>query len=454
MLARRTAPARQGHGRAPGRPRPAAPPRGQRTRSVGAHDPEPNLCRIDVVWPATTLTVATNGAKSSLRTTIWCRPSARVSSVSGGAVPEAAPSTSTWPQGLIASRTRPVAATAGVRRQAVASRLAPASRACARWADSFGARPASAAAALRPCARARGRVGSPVAALTGSGGARAGQRRRRHDARAAAALPAPRVVRAGRQGRRDRCRGGVGRRRAAATAAAPASRRGVGVDRRGRRHRGAGRRRRGTGGRRRRTSAVAFGAACRTTVAGGAACGLPPDGRGRDRDDRQRRRRRSRAHGGAAPAMARARHRRRQRFAFRAHRVGIEPVAQLAGERAGRAVALLRVLRHRPGGDLGQRLRHRLVDLAGERRLVLEHGLGDRLRATRRRTAWCRSAARRARRRARTRRRAGRPAPGAPARAPCSRASRRRVIGCRRCRAGARRGRCRSRAPAAGCGRP
>ena len=41
-----------------------------------------------MVWPATTLIEATNGAKSPLRTTIWCRPSASVSSVSGGAAPD------------------------------------------------------------------------------------------------------------------------------------------------------------------------------------------------------------------------------------------------------------------------------------------------------------------------------------------------------------------------------
>ena len=56
---------RPGAGPPHGGPRPLGGRRTQRAR--GFHDPEPNLCRIDVVCPATTLIVATNGAKSPLR---------------------------------------------------------------------------------------------------------------------------------------------------------------------------------------------------------------------------------------------------------------------------------------------------------------------------------------------------------------------------------------------------
>ena len=54
-----------------------------------------------------------------------------------------------------------------------------------------------------------------------------------------------------------------------------------------------------------------------------------------------------------------------------------EPVAQLARQRAGRAVAVFGVLLHRPRRDVGQRLGHGRIDLVRRRRYELDHGVGD-----------------------------------------------------------------------------
>ena len=69
---------------------------------------------------------------------IWCLPSLSVSSVSGGAVPAALPSISTWPHGLTAMRTMPVAGGAAATAPRRASR-SRASRVRLSRADSFGA---------------------------------------------------------------------------------------------------------------------------------------------------------------------------------------------------------------------------------------------------------------------------------------------------------------------------
>ena len=64
-------------------------------------------------------------------------------------------------------------------------------------------------------------------------------------------------------------------------------------------------------------------------------------------------------------------------LAVRAGRVLVEPLAQLARERARRAETVLGILGHRPRGDRGERLRHRRVDLVRQRRLVIQHGVAD-----------------------------------------------------------------------------
>ena len=143
------------------------------------------------------------------------------------------------------------------------------------------------------------------------------------------------------------------------------------------------------------TVAATVAAGALTVASGRAVCGaaaaavaaaarralpvLPPEGACHQRGDRQRAcreewratQRRHRRLGW------RRRGRRRRGLGFRRDRIGVEPLAQLARERAGRAEALLGILGHRPRHDVGERLRHGLVDLAGERRFVREHGVGD-----------------------------------------------------------------------------